>query len=270
MEEKAEKVEKAEKGKTTRVILNILIALVACVLVFCLYKLGSIWWGYHQNGVTQEKVQDLFYGRQEISGADGVGDEREYMFDLTPLILENPDTVGWIRVPDTVIDYVVVQGKDNDEYLHKNFYGEYNSAGTIFVDADNQMGEPLQNLILYGHRMRDDSMFGELGKYLDAEFFAKHPTFTFITKDGVYDCEIFSVYQCTTEVEYCRTWFSNEKQQADYVNECRQRSIYATNVEVSGQDTLITLSTCDYVLDPHNGRLVVQAKLKLKEENKNG
>lgn len=260
----------ADKGKTTKIILNILIVLVSCVLIFCLYKLGSVWWGYHQNQQTQEKVQDLFYGNREISGSDKVGQAQEYMFDLTPLIMENPDTVGWIKIPDTVIDYVVVQAEDNDKYLHQSFYGEYNSAGTIFMDAGNQMGQPLQNLILYGHRMRDDSMFGELGKFLDGEFFAKHPTFTFITKDGVYDCEIFSVYQCTTEVEYCRVAFANDQQQADYVRECKERSIYATNVEVTGQDTIITLSTCDYVLDPHNGRLVVHAKLKLKEENKNG
>lgn len=264
----------AKNGKTVRVILNILIVITSLVLAVSVYKLAKTLWEYRSNRQTQAQVQSLFYGEaqaQEISGETSTKtEEKQYSFDLSPVILANSDTVGWIQVPGTVIDYAIVQGQSNDQYLHHDFYGEYNPAGAIFLDADNQVGEPLQNLIVYGHRMKDDSMFGELGKFLDESFYKENPIFTLITQDGIYDCEIFAVYRCTTEVDYCQLSFSTEDDQQRYVQQCRDRAAYQTPVSVSPQDTLITLSTCDYVLDPNEGRLVVQAKLTVKEENHNG
>lgn len=262
-----------EKGKSIRIILNVLIVIVSCVLIFCVYKLGSIWWEYHSNRQTQEQVQSLFYGEQQIQEVSGqeesIDETQQYQFNLAPVILANSDTVGWITVPGTVIDYAVVQGQDNNKYLHRGFYGEENAAGAIFMDADNQLGEPLQNLLIYGHRMKDDSMFGELGKYLDYGFYQQNPSFTFITEEGIYDCEIFAVYQCTTAVDYCQLSFATGDEQQEYVRACKDRSAYQTVVSVSAEDTIITLSTCDYELDANEGRLVVQAKLTPKEEQTN-
>lgn len=262
---------KKKKGNGTKVILNILLILSTCVLVFCIYKLGSIWWEYHANRETQEQVQNLFYGQTdteqaELSGSEGSTPvlEQEYIFDLTPVIQQNPDTVGWIQIPGTVIDYVVLQGEDNDQYLHTGFYGEANNAGSIFMDYQNQLGAPMQNLILYGHRMKDNSMFGQLGEYLDYSFYQQHPSFVFITADGVYDCHVFSVYQCTTSVDYGQPYFVSEEDMQQYIQEAKDRSVYRTAVSVSVQDTIMTLSTCDYALDPDEGRLVIHAKLQLR------
>ncbi len=255
------------------IILNVLIVIVSCVLLFCVYKLYTIWQGYNSNQKTQNQVQDLFYGKgdtqTEVSGngEEGAGSENsyEYTFELGPVIAANEDTVGWIKVEDTVIDYVVVQGADNDEYLHKGFYGEYNSAGTIFLDYRNEIGGERQNLIVYGHRMKDDSMFGELGEYLDYGFYQQHPTFTFITEEAEYDCEIFAIYRCTTKVDYCQPTFSSDEAMLDYIADCKDLSEHKMAVEVTADDTIITLSTCDYDLDPDLGRLVVHAKLIEKE-----
>ena len=259
------------KAKVMRMVLNVLIIIVSCILLFCVYKLYTIWQGYNSNQKTQGQVQDLFYGRgtdekQAVSGDETEKTELEAnaINPLDPVIAANEDTVGWIKVDDTVIDYVVVQGEDNDEYLHKGFYGEYNSAGTIFLDYRNEIGGSRQNLIVYGHRMKDDSMFGELGEYLDYGFYQQHPSFTFITKEGEYDCEIFAIYRCTTEVDYCQPTFYSEEAMMDYIQDCKDLSEHKMAVEVTAQDTLITLSTCDYALDPDFGRLVVQAKLVKK------
>lgn len=261
------------KAKVMRITLNVLIVIVSCILLFSLYKLYAIWQGYNSNQKTQNQVQDLFYGRDETQNAVSRGDgesaavENENAFELGPVIDANEDTVGWIRIEDTVIDYVVVQGEDNDEYLHKGFYGENNSAGTIFLDYRNEIGGDRQNLIVYGHRMKDDSMFGELGEYLDYGFYQQHPSFTFITEEGEYDCEIFSIYRCTTEVDYCQPTFASDEEMLDYIEDCKDLSEHKMAVEVTADDTIITLSTCDYDLDPDLGRLVVHAKLIEKEEN---
>lgn len=263
------------KAKTLRIISNVLIVILSCIMLFCVYKLYTIWQGYNSNQKTQEKVQELFYGQtdtqNQVSGQEEASApaQNEYKFDLKPVIEANGDTVGWIIIKDTVINYVVVQGADNDEYLHKNFYGEYNSAGTIFMDYRNQIGEPRQNLIVYGHRMKDDSMFGELGEYVDYGFYQKHPTFTFITAEGEYDCEVFAVYRCTTAVDYCHTNFETDEEMLAYIQECKDLSEYKIAVDVTAQDTIITLSTCDYDLDPTEGRLVVQAKLVEKDTTHN-
>ena len=263
------------KRNVMRIILNVLIVIVSCILLFCVYKLYTIWRGYNSNQKTQNQVQDLFYGEgdsavEELSGSEdgseGKNNQNQQMLDpLDAVIAANEDTVGWIKVEDTVIDYVVVQGEDNDEYLHKGFYGEYNSAGTIFLDYRNEIGGSRQNLIVYGHRMKDDSMFGELGEYLDYGFYQQHPSFTFITQDGEYDCEIFAIYRCTTEVDYCQPSFSSDEDMLDYIQDCKDLSEHKMAVEVTAEDTIITLSTCDYALDPDFGRLVVQAKLVEKK-----
>ena len=262
------------KGNGMRVVLNVLIVIVSCILLFCVYKLFRIWQGYNMNEKTQGQVQELFYGQsnsevEELSGSEGKNNqttaEQQMLHKMDAVIAVNEDTVGWIRVEDTVIDYVVVQGEDNDEYLHKDFYGEYNSAGTIFLDYRNEIGGQCQNLIVYGHRMKDDSMFGELGEYLDYGFYQQHPAFTFITEEAEYDCEVFAVYRCTTEVDYCQPTFSNDEDMLEYVQDCKDRSAHKMPVEVEAGDTIITLSTCDYALDPDYGRLVVQAKLVEKK-----
>ncbi len=260
------------KGKVMHIILNVLIVIVACILAFCVYKLYTIWKGYNDNQKTQNQVQELFYGQSEIkteqvsgSEAEEIEIEEHTISSLAPVIAANEDTVGWIRINDTVIDYVVVQGEDNDEYLHKGFYGEYNSAGTIFMDYRNEVGEKRQNYIIYGHRMKDDSMFGELGEYLDYGFYQQHPSFTFITAEAEYECEIFAIYRCTTEVDYCQPAFASDEEMLDYIKDCKDLSEHKMAVEITADDTIITLSTCDYALDPNLGRLVVHAKLIEKE-----
>lgn len=261
------------KRNVMRIVINVLIVIVSCILLFCVYKLYTIWQGYNSNQKTQSQVQDLFYGQgdsqvEQLSGSENEDEltQQHTINMLDTVIAANEDTVGWIKVEDTVIDYVVVQGEDNDEYLHKGFYGEYNSAGTIFLDYRNDIRGERQNLIVYGHRMKDDSMFGELGEYLDYGFYQQHPSFTFITEEGEFDCQIFSVYRCVaTEVDYCRATFANDEEMLDYIEECKRLSEHKMVLDVTAEDTLITLSTCDYALDPNLGRLVVHAKLVAKK-----
>ncbi|MBC8544307.1 MAG: class B sortase [Clostridia bacterium] len=266
---KKEKKPKRKASRAERIILNILLFVCIVVFVFCLYKLGVIIYGYYQNRQVQSQVQTLFYGDSTLKQASG-GEEasfgesaafEDYTLSLEKLRETNPDVVGWIQVPDTLIDYPVLQTTDNDYYLTKNFYREYNSAGSIFMDYRNDLSAGRDNLVLYGHRMKDTSMFGNITKFLKEDFFREHPRFTFITDGHVYTCEIFAVYQTTTDFEYNRVGFDSDTDYLNFIEECRRHSKYATDVTVGPEDTIITLSTCDYALDKEKGRLVMQAKL---------
>src|SRR5699024_2226118 len=148
-----------------------------------------------------------------------------------------------------------------DYYLHRNWKGEENRAGSIFMDFRNNPRLDAQHFILYGHRMNDGSMFGRLQRYLDEDFFQKNRTFQFETQNEHYTAEIFAVYVTTTDHYYIQTDFEDEQAHASFLQSIQARSHFVTETIVKEQDHLLTLSTCDYTLDPQAGRLVVHAKL---------
>ena len=173
----------------------------------------------------------------------------------------NPDLVGWLTVGNTPINYPVVQATDNEIYLHLNFYGVESKYGTVFLDCGDDilnLTAPC-NLVLYGHNMKDDSMFGELDKYKEESFFIENPTITFGT---IYqDCtwEVFSAYVTDVDFYYNDTTFPNDSGWNSFLESCAGKSMYETNVVPASDDVILTLSTCTYEFD--NARFVVQARL---------
>jgi sortase B len=179
----------------------------------------------------------------------------------TDLYDENPDLVGWLTVQNTAIDYPVVQGADNDYYLHQDYYGEESKYGCIFLDFNNKIF-PLEapcNLVLYGHNMKDNSMFGELEKYKKESFFEENPTFTFSTLYGEYTWEVFSVFVSDVYFYYNDTTFPSEANWTSFLNSCVEKSMYETGVVPGPDDIILTLSTCSYEFS--NARFAVQARL---------
>ncbi|OMG50042.1 SrtB family sortase [Paenibacillus macerans] len=178
------------------------------------------------------------------------------------LLALNADTAGWIEIKDTNISYPVVQGEDNDYYLKHDFKGERSKAGSIFMDFRNQLGEaPDKNIVLYGHRMKDGTMFAGLRAYLERDFFDEHRVFRFETLYEEYEVEVFAVYRTTTSFNYIRTSFADDREFLNFVDEIKERSIYKTDADIGENDVILTLSTCDYLLDAEEGRLVLQGKL---------
>src|SRR5699024_4709303 len=129
------------------------------------------------NRQVMEELQEMYY-------VDEVPSEREWN-DQDPtvrtgfegLLAQNEDVVGWITIDDTKIDYPIVQAGDNLTYLNRNFYGEETRAGSIFMDYRNNLAHDNKNIIVYGHRMRDGTMFQQLTKFLEADFVEKNDTF---------------------------------------------------------------------------------------------
>ena len=273
-EERRKKREREKKRKRVNRILNLLIVLFAGVFLFCAVDIIYIYSQYRASAKTAAEVRNIFHvnvteqssqsalegSNVEISDISGTFNAMD-MYSLDKVIEVNPDTVGWIIIDDTVIDYVVVQSDDNDYYLHRDFYGNYNRGGTLLMDYRNDVGGEWQNYIVYGHRMNDGSMFGCFGDFIDTDFVSTHPTFLFIMEDGLYEAEIFSVYRCTTRTNYAIPYFNSEGEVRQYISECKSRSDLPLDVKVDPTDQILTLSTCDYNLDVNLGRLVVHAKL---------
>ncbi len=183
----------------------------------------------------------------------------------------NADMVGWIRIEDTRVNYPVMQTTDPeriDYYLDHNFYNKESKYGCIYVDEICDVNEPSDNITIYGHNMRDGSMFAALHGYRSEEFFQAHPVIHFDTLSTRNTYEIMSVF--TTTAIYGEGFiyhaFVNAGSKESFVNfvsECKELSLYDTGVNAYYGDKLICLSTCEYTHD--EGRLVVVARCSVPQ-----
>src|SRR5690625_4667255 len=232
------------------------------VFVYSIYTLGSIFYDYYHNRQVLAEVQDIYDSLEIPEEEVSYGDFRSQFFDLHKI---NPDIVGWITVEGTIINYPILQTKDNDYYLNRNYKGEDSPAGSIFMDYRNDVEQDNRNTIVYGHRMKDDTMFNSLTNYLDEDFYEEHKTVYYDTTNGSYDAEVFAAYYTTTEFDYIQTEFESDEEYASFLDEVFEKSEIDTDINVTADDEIVTLSTCDYTLDPDEGRLVVHAKVVNKE-----
>jgi len=162
--------------------------------------------------------------------------------------------VGWIRIDQTQIDYPLVRGKDNDFYLNHGYDMKANTAGAIFMDRRNLGNTFDQHTIIYGHHMSNGSMFTDLNKYLDESFFYENTSIYFrdLFNDSVY--EVFSAYYVSAD-DYQLPYSLTQTNVENFIS----RSLYKTDYSYKAQDRILTLSTCNYLLN--NGRMIVHAVL---------
>jgi sortase B len=172
---------------------------------------------------------------------------------------KNPDTVGWIKVEGTNIDYPVVRGKNNDFYLNHSFDKSPNGVGWVFADyRDNFDGNDL-NTIIYGHNRRDGTMFGTLKNILKKEWYDNNTTITYADPSGVYNYKIFSIYRIEKEDYYITTGFQNKTEYKQFLDTLKSRSIKNFGVELTENDQILTLSTC---ANDNRYRVVLHAKVE--------
>ncbi|MEI3613206.1 class B sortase [Pseudogracilibacillus sp. SO30301A] len=232
------------------------------VFIYSIYSLSDIGLDYYHNRQVLAEVQQIY---QQVDKEETNGNKTEVRKQFHELHEINPDIVGWITIDDTIINYPIVQTNDNEYYLTRNYKKEESRAGSIFMDYRNELLSDNQNIVLYGHRMKDETMFNQLTKYLDKDFFTNHSKVYFDTLYDGYDAEVFSVYYTTTDFDYIQTEFESKDEYKLLLEEIHEKSIYQTDVKVTENDQIITLSTCDYTIDPDEGRLVVHAKLVERE-----
>ncbi len=249
---------------------------MGCIAVFIYagHGLYSIFMEYYKNRQALADVQQIYYQFDEevpieVASTEDMSEQQIIRPQFTELQEINQDIVGWVSIEGTPLDYPILQSDDNDYYLNRNYKKEYSIAGSIFMDYRNDASLNTQNTIIYGHRMKDNSMFNSLKNFLDKDFFDSHKIVKFDTLYESYDAEVFAVYNTTTDFDYIQTDFTTDEEFESLLNEIHEKSKYHTNVELTADDQIITLSTCDYILDPNKGRLVVHAKIVKKSDSTN-
>lgn len=167
----------------------------------------------------------------------------EYKIDFVKLKQKNSDAIAWIKVNGTDIDFPVVKGTDNSYYLTHNFDKEKNKAGWIFADYRNKFDGTDKNIIIYGHNMKNGSMFASLKDVIKEEWYnnENNKYIALITENENCKYQVFSVYQIETEEYYLQTNISNFK---EFVEKIKGRSKKKFNVDIKETDSILTLSTC--------------------------
>ena len=175
---------------------------------------------------------------------------------------KNKDTVGWIIIPGTNIDYPVVHTKDNDYYLRRSYYGRTNLSGTLFVDCRNskQLMEN-RNTVIYGHNMNDGSMFNNLHDLKNESVF-QNCSIEIATPNGIFVYQVFSVHEALDTSEYFQTDFKNDEHFASWLTEMKGESLFVKkDLELNPGDKVLTLSTCMDPIIQSEYRWAVHAKL---------
>ena len=202
-------------------------------------------------------------GTSEVMNYSG---DKTFIPEYQELYLENNDMVGWLKIEDTKINYPVMQSKDNPNfYLKHGFDKKYTNYGCPYVQENCNVDIPSDNLIIYGHNMKDSSMFSRLMKYTDKSFWESHKTISFDTLTEKCDYEIIAAFKTVVYTDSPESFKYYQFINADtgdefnaYITKCKELALYDTGVTAEYGDKLITLSTCEY--SRNNGRMVVVAK----------
>lgn len=168
-----------------------------------------------------------------------------FTVDFASLAQINPDIAAWLVIEGTEINYPVVQGRDNDYYLNRQFDKSYNSAGCLFLDASNDGSFRDLNSIIYGHYMKNGTMFADLFLYKEQTFYDEHPSALLVTPEGTHTVHFFSGYVSDTTSSAWDREFSTDAY-ALWLNDLADKSCFSSDVVPSAQDRILTLSTCSY------------------------
>ena len=251
---------KKKKGGSN-IVSNIILVIAIVVFAVSAYKLYGIFSEYNKGDKEYQKIQDL------VINTDKKDDTKEETFsvDFEKLLEMNSDVVGWIRFDEpSEINYPVVQGRDNEEYLKRTFEANTNKLGTLFVDVNNPGDFSGRNTFIYGHNMKNGSMFAQLLKYKDDSFYKEHPYYYIYTPDGkVRTYEIFSAGVVKDTSDSYIMDYADDAAFQTYIDYIKQQSAYPTSAEVTTASKIVSLSTCTNVRDDE--RFLVHGVM-IKEE----
>lgn len=246
---------------------NLLIGFIQVIsIIIIIISLYYIYLWYIDNKKTENILNEIYENANVSSDNISVDNDLKIEvenIDFNKLINKNPDTIGWIKVLGSDINYPVVQTNNNDFYLTHSFDKSYNKAGWIFADYINKNlknNELDKNTIIYGHNRQNNSMFGTLSNVFKEEWLSNKENhyINFSTLNNNMVWEVFSTYTIEKEEYYIQSNFSSDEEYISFLNTIKNRSTYKYDVNISKEDKILTLSTCTNV---GKGRTVLHAKL---------
>ena len=208
-----------------------------------------------ENKINKDVLENIY---KDVISVDEQTEKTQ--IDFNKLSEQNEDVVGWLKVNNTNIYYPIVKTNDNSFYLKHNFYKDYNIAGWIFADYRLKFDGTDKNIVIYGHNMKDGSMFGTLKNILTEQWYSNEENMyvTLETKKELLTYKIFSVYDIKKETYYSNTFFKTDTEYESFLNNLKLRSIKDFNSNLTKDDKILTLSTC---ASNNNYRVVLHAYL---------
>lgn len=249
---------------------KILIVTNCIILTVCIVIVSLKLYDYYSNQKLYKSIANLYPVKDTATGGpltDKPVDKDEIKPDSEPkisdkfqeLLKTNDETVGWISIRGTNINYPVVQHADNEFYLDQNFKKGKSSIGAIFMDFRNKILPLDRNILLYGHHTKDQTMFTGLMSYKDKNFFLNNDKIVFNTLYQESEWQVFSVYVTDVKFDYLETEFENDEQFQKYIDSIKAKSKFKKDIPVGTNDHILTLSTCSYEFTA--ARTVVHARL---------
>ena len=245
----------------------LLCLIFAGIAIFSAYKIVSAMREYKAGEEAYEQLQQYLYIPETTQSAEKVettevpgetegtapveetvpAPRYKYegpMVDFDALLDINEDVVGWIYLEDSKVNFPIAQGKDNKEYLYWLIDGNYNGAGTPFMDYRNSRDFSDRHTIIYGHNMNNGSMFADIHKYVNQEFYDSHPVIWLLTPQGNLCMEIFAGYITKTGVDAWDIYFDSDEGFENWLENALEKSAFESPVVPTVQDRIVTLSTC--------------------------
>lgn len=255
-----------KKKKKNKWIYNIILVIAVAVFLYSVYQLAHIYAEYRKGDKEYENIVKQTVDIGTVQEEMGESEQHQSLkIDFAELCKRNSETVAWIQFdrPEK-INYPIVQAGDNDKYLKTTFDGKQNSLGAIFMDANGAIDFYDRNTFIYGHNMKNGSMFGQLRKYKAKEYCAENPYFYIYTIDGrEIKYQIFAVCVVEDVSRSYTNWFEDDAQFMDYLKYIKGIALYDVNTELNEQSKIVSLSTCTNVTDTQ--RLLIHG-VKISEK----
>lgn len=246
------------KSKKIRIVL---LGILTAIFAFSVFRIVKITQEYKKADAANAALQNQFV--QEIipttdpTTANTTGEEKPVVpvsVDFDVLLQECSDIVGWLYCPDTPINYPVVQGEDNNQYLRTDLKGNYLISGTLFADCRNSAFGQDANYIVYGHNMKNGTMFASLTKYKSQTYYDTHPVLYFLTPQGNYIIELVAGAVVKRDSDIYQP-----APNASVLQAVLAKSTFRSAAVLVEGDSIITLSTCSYEFN--NARYVLLGRL---------
>ena len=250
----------AKHAKTqNKKYIAIIIQLIFWVIL--IYSVTQIVKWYIHNKQNEEIMKEISSTITTVVDTEQTTETKEesYRIDFDALKQVNSDTVAFLKVNGTEIEYPIVKTTNNDFYLKHSFDKTYNAAGWIFADYRNKIDASDKNIIIYGHNRKNGTMFSSLRNILNKNWYENEENLKIqlITQSEELIYEVFSIYQIEKESYYLQTNFSNNDEYSNFIEILKSRSIKNFNIDVTFKDQILTLSTCG---NDNNYRVVLHAK----------
>lgn len=254
---------RAEEARRRRriqlLVQGIFVGFCVCLLCFSIYQLASIFMGYRSGEKEYEELKQYVLEEPAAPGDPGTAVSAEAgdadaessdspvpmsRIDLDSLQEINSEAIGWIEIPDTIISYPMVHSTDNRYYLSHTFRKESNKSGSIFLETSNSADFSDLHTIIYGHNMKNGSMFAGLKDYSSKSYLDAHPYIYIDLADGSHCYQIFSCHEASVSDNCYTIGYQPDDVYGAFLESMQAASLYDTGVEVGIEDYVVTLSTC--------------------------